>query len=151
MRSDIEGFANQDLDHNKLRDFALNYYRVDRPSTEYIRADKNNTNQNNRMSTWYLEQASFFRLKDIQLGYTLPRNLTSSLGLNRARFYVSAINLFTITEYKGRDPEAPSIRSTYLLPVMMEEPILCLKHIHLVFRWIYNSLNENFLISNSYE
>ena len=109
QRASIEGFSSQDLDHNKLRDFALNYYREDRPSTTYIRADVNNRNQNDRISTWYLEKASFFRLKDLQLGYTLPDNTARSLGLNRARIYVSAINLYTYTQYSGRDPEAPAV------------------------------------------
>jgi TonB-dependent starch-binding outer membrane protein SusC len=111
LRANIEGFSSQDLDHNKSRDYAMNYYREDRPSTTHIRADVNNTNQNNRASTWYLEDASFLRLKDIQIGWSLPRNLTSSLGISRARVYASAINIFTITKYTGRDPEAPTVSS----------------------------------------
>lgn len=111
LRASIEGFASQDLHHNKLRDYALNYYRDDRPSTKYIRADMNNTNVNNRASTWYLENASFFRLKDIQLGYSLPQSAAGILGMSRARVYVSAINLLTVTKYTGRDPEAPTVSS----------------------------------------
>jgi TonB-dependent starch-binding outer membrane protein SusC len=109
LRAGIEGFSSQDMGHNKLRDFALNYYREDRPSEQYIRADMNNSNQNDRPSTWYLEQASFFRLKDIQLGYSLPGRTAGVLGLSRARFYASASNLFTMTSYTGRDPEAPTV------------------------------------------
>jgi hypothetical protein len=54
-----------------------------------------------------MEDASFIRLKDIQLGYTLPRNVAASIGMSKARIYVSGTNLLTITDYKGRDPEAP--------------------------------------------
>ena len=109
MRPDIEGFSSQDMGHNKLAAFAENYYREDRPSTEYIRADLNNDNINDRPSTWYLENASFFRLKDIQLGYSFPGNVNKSIGLSGTRIYVSATNLFTITGYTGRDPEAPTV------------------------------------------
>lgn len=114
QRAGIEGFSSQDIDHNKLRDFALNYYGAPHPETgepvpsdQYIRADPSNSNLNDRASTWYLENASFLRLKDLQLGYTLPERISNNLGLNRARIYVSAVNLITITNYTGRDPEAP--------------------------------------------
>jgi TonB-dependent starch-binding outer membrane protein SusC len=109
LRAGIEGFSSQDMGHNKLREYAMNYYREDRPSAEYIRADLNNSNQNDRPSTWFLEEASFLRLKDAQLGYSLPQFLVESIGLSRTRLYVSATNLLTLTQYTGRDPEAPTI------------------------------------------
>ena len=109
LRAGIEGFSSQDMGHNKLLDYALNYYTEERPSDRYIRADMNNSNQNDRISTWYLEKASFFRIKDLQLGYSLPDRVASNLGLSRARVYVSATNLLTLTQYTGRDPEAPTI------------------------------------------
>lgn len=116
LRADIEGFSSQDMGHNKLRDYALNYYREDRPSTKYIRADSNNTSQNDRTSTWFLEEASFLRLKDVQLGYSLPAWATTNIGISRARLYVNATNLFTLTQYTGRDPEAPTIGGSPITP-----------------------------------
>jgi outer membrane receptor protein involved in Fe transport len=104
LRRNCESMAFQDLHHNKSSDFAANYWRPDNPSTKYIRADLNDANFNSRVSTWWLEDASFLRLKDIQLGYTLPLPTTM---VKRFRVYVSAINLFTITPYTGTDPEAP--------------------------------------------
>jgi TonB-dependent starch-binding outer membrane protein SusC len=109
LRAAIEGFATQDMGHNKLADYAMNYYREDRPSTKYIRADLNNTNQNDRASTWFLEEGSFLRLKDVQLGYSLPKWMLDDIGLTRTRLYISATNLITLTKYTGRDPEAPTI------------------------------------------
>ena len=48
------------------------------------------------------------RLKNIQLGYTLPKNLTNSVpGLGAVRFYVTGTNLLTFTKYTGFDPETP--------------------------------------------
>jgi TonB-linked SusC/RagA family outer membrane protein len=109
LRAAVEGFSTQDMGHNKLRDYAMNYYREDRPSEKYIRADLNNSNQNDRPSTWFLEHGSFLRLKDAQIGYSLPNWVTTNTGLSRARVYVNATNLFTLTQYSGRDPEAPTI------------------------------------------
>ncbi|MEZ5105618.1 MAG: TonB-dependent receptor [Draconibacterium sp.] len=111
LRASVEGFSSQDMGHNKLVSYADNYYRPERPSTKYIRADMNNTNQNDRASTWFLEDGSFLRLKDLQVGYSLPEYINSYLGLSRARFYVSATNLWTMTKYTGRDPESPTIGS----------------------------------------
>jgi hypothetical protein len=111
QRAAVECFASQDLDHNKTVAFSENYYRIDRPSTEYVRADINNSNLNDRISTWWVEDASFIRLKDIQLGYKLPQQVAQSIGMASARIYVSGVNLVTITKYKGRDPESATTGS----------------------------------------
>jgi len=64
---------------------------------------------NQRLSTYWLEDASYLRLKNIQIGYTLPNSLTEKLSVSRLRFYASADNLFTKTDYfYGYDPETPS-------------------------------------------
>ena len=56
-------------------------------------------------STRFLEDASYLRLKNMQIGYTLPEHITKKFYCNRLRFYVTASNLFTITKYSGYDPE----------------------------------------------
>jgi TonB-dependent starch-binding outer membrane protein SusC len=109
LRAGIEGFSSQDIGHNKLKDYALNYYTTERPSTKYIRADMNNTNQNDRPSNWFLEDGSFLRLKDIQLGYSFPRQIIHQFGLSQARIFLSATNMFTLTGFSGRDPESPTV------------------------------------------
>lgn len=74
-------------------------------SNDLPRLSANDNNQNyNRVSSFYVEDGSYFRCKMMQLGYTLPKSL---LGNTSLRFYVSAQNLFTITKYKGLDPERP--------------------------------------------
>ena len=55
-----------------------------------------------------MEDGSFARLQNVQLGYTLPIRTVEKLGLNKLRFYISANNVFTLTEYKGYDPSASS-------------------------------------------
>lgn len=63
---------------------------------------------NQRLSTYWLEDASYLRLKNVQVGYTFPKALTEKLRIDRLRFYASADNLFTSSNYfYGYDPETP--------------------------------------------
>ncbi|PSL46641.1 TonB-linked SusC/RagA family outer membrane protein [Chitinophaga niastensis] len=59
----------------------------------------------NYASTYFLKDASFIRLRNLQLGYTLPKNLISRIGMKSLRVYFTADNLFTISKYPGLDPE----------------------------------------------
>ena len=63
------------------------------------------TNPNRRASTWYLQDASFLRLKNLTVGYIIPANITSKVSIDRIRLYFSGDNLLTFTKYKGLDPE----------------------------------------------
>lgn len=61
---------------------------------------------NRRFSDYWIEDASYLRLKNVQLGYTFPRQWMKKLGVSKLRAYVSADNLFTVTKYfDGFDPE----------------------------------------------
>jgi TonB-dependent starch-binding outer membrane protein SusC len=55
-----------------------------------------------------VEKGDFIKGRNISLGYTLPRSVVDRLGLSSARFYVAALNAFTITDYSGFDPEIQS-------------------------------------------
>ncbi len=64
------------------------------------------TNKNKQVQTRYLLNASYLRLKNLQVGYTLPTSLTNKLHLQRTRIYLSGENLLTITKLPGTfDPE----------------------------------------------
>jgi hypothetical protein len=54
---------------------------------------------------WFIENGDFIRLKTLQVGYELPKQLINTIGINRIRFYISADNLLTLTKYKGLDPD----------------------------------------------
>ncbi|MBN3581037.1 TonB-dependent receptor [Algoriphagus aestuarii] len=56
-------------------------------------------------SDFFLEDGTYFRIRNITLGYTIPVTATSKIGVNRARIYGTAMNPFTFTEYTGYDPE----------------------------------------------
>ena len=57
------------------------------------------------VSDRFLEKGDYFRLKNLQIGYSLPQSVLGKSGITQCRFYVQGSNLFTITKYKGYDPE----------------------------------------------
>jgi TonB-linked SusC/RagA family outer membrane protein len=61
---------------------------------------------NNVFSDFFVEDASFFRIQNIQLGYSLPSELLEKVRINKLRVYGAVNNLFTFTKYKGYDPGA---------------------------------------------
>jgi TonB-linked SusC/RagA family outer membrane protein len=54
---------------------------------------------------YYIEPGGYLRMRNLQLGYTIPKGIMDRLGIDRLRFYVQAQNIFTITKYSGLDPE----------------------------------------------
>lgn len=60
---------------------------------------------NNSPSDFYVEDGSFMRIKNLQIGYTVPTNIINKIKLTKARVYFSADNLLTLTGYSGFDPE----------------------------------------------
>ncbi|OBQ52252.1 collagen-binding protein [Tamlana sp. s12] len=67
-------------------------------------------------SDWAVEDGSFLRLNNISLGYTVPERFSSQAGLSKLRFYLSANNVFILTNYSGLDPEVNTRRKTPLTP-----------------------------------
>ena len=66
-------------------------------------------------SSRFVEDGSYVRLKNLTVGYTLPKSVTSKWGISNMRFYLSGQNLFTITGYSGYDPEVSSRTGNYNL------------------------------------
>ena len=60
---------------------------------------------NNQPSDFWVEDKSYMRLKNIQIGYTLPSKWMQKIDVSRLRIYISGENLFTLTGYRGIDPE----------------------------------------------
>ncbi|WP_075591295.1 SusC/RagA family TonB-linked outer membrane protein [Labilibacter marinus] len=77
-------------------------------SNELPRVTAKNPNANWRSSDIYIKDGSYLRLKNIQLGYTLPNSILSQKIIQRMRLYVAAENLLTFTKYDGFEPEIAS-------------------------------------------
>ena len=57
------------------------------------------------VNSYYVENASFFRMRNLQIGYTLPASLLNKAKISKARIYIQGTNLFTVTKYSGLDPD----------------------------------------------
>lgn len=68
-------------------------------------SNTSNFSTNTQSMSYYVEDGSFTRLKNLQLGYNFPADVASKLGMGSARIYLQGTNLFTLTNYSGMDPE----------------------------------------------
>ena len=94
--------------YNQVTD-NLNRYTPENPS-ETIPSNTGNR-RNVLPSTRWIEDGSYLRLKNIQIGYSVPAKIIESLGISRARIYVSGQNVFTWTKFRGYDPEVGSSKN----------------------------------------
>ncbi len=86
----------------------LDYWTPENPGAYYPRPYFANT-KNQQTQTRYKQSAAYLRCKNMQLGYSLPQNIISHVGMTQCRFYVSVDNLFTATKMSSVfDPEALS-------------------------------------------
>ena len=83
----------------------LNRWTGPGTSTTEPRVNLSDANQNARVSDRFIEDGSYFRIKNVQLGYSLPKQVLNRMHFDKFRVYVSAQNLFTFTQYSGMDPE----------------------------------------------
>ncbi|HEX8531390.1 MAG TPA: SusC/RagA family TonB-linked outer membrane protein, partial [Cytophagales bacterium] len=82
-----------------------NRWTVDNPSSEHPRiADRGNEYYSFNNSYW-LRNTDYIRLKNIELGYTIPQALTQKVGMNNLRIYLNGLNVFTLHKLKVYDPE----------------------------------------------
>lgn len=102
-----EGLFGGYNDDNQRKN-VLNRWRKEGDVTDVPRATFFvSDNRNNEANTGrFIEDGSFMRLKNLVLGYTLPRNLVDRINITNLRVYAQAQNLFTWTKYKGFDPES---------------------------------------------
>ncbi len=106
--STLESFQNRNFVgvENVSLQYYNNYWTPSRPSNTFTRVEANDdVQQNLGPSTAYIQNGSFLKLKTFTVGYTLPGAFARKIAVNKVRFYVSSQNLFTITSYKGLDPE----------------------------------------------
>ena len=91
---------------NILNEVANNAWSVDNPNATYSRLSIKDTGHNMRASSMWVKNGNFLRLSNLQIGYTLPREISKKLLLQNARVYLAISNLFTISPYnKYGDPE----------------------------------------------
>lgn len=86
----------------------LDYWSENNPGAKYPRIlNKNDGDHNYQQSDYWMINAGYFRMKNLQIGYTIPHEILRSAGFDRIRLYFSTNNLFTISDFvPGMDPES---------------------------------------------
>lgn len=100
-----------DYGSNKVTD-VLRAWTPANTNTDIPRATLLDPANNKRSSSFYVEDGSYLRLKNISVGYTLPATLLKQVNITHAHVYLSAQNILTFTKYKGYDPEVGRNSST---------------------------------------
>jgi TonB-dependent starch-binding outer membrane protein SusC len=84
----------------------LNAWTAQNPNAKYPRLLAYGANTANYTeNSFWLQNAAYTRIKNLQIGYTLPVRWNKAMGINAARFYLNAQNPFTFTKFQGMDPE----------------------------------------------
>ncbi len=84
-----------------------NHWTPENHNAKYPRLTATPGGNNLQQSSYWLKDASYIRLKNLQLGYTIPSSLTSKISMGPARLFVSGQNLLTFDKLKVVDPEGP--------------------------------------------
>ena len=108
----VEAFHNSN--EGPVMDFHIDRWTTANPDAEYPRLTIGTESANNAAkSDFWIQDASYLRLKNVQLGYTIPSEFTEQIGVNKFRFYITGQNLLTFTKLKaGYDPEINSNAAT---------------------------------------
>ena len=102
LNRDIEGFYRS---FNVSKRYYDNHWTGPGSTNKYPRASWDASSNNTILSSRFLEDGSYTRLKNIQLGYNLPQDFIEKYGFESARIYFSGANLLTFSKYSGMDPE----------------------------------------------
>ncbi|MDR0573318.1 MAG: TonB-dependent receptor [Tannerella sp.] len=98
--------ANMEGNHNNTKLALQRWHSESNPGNGSVyRANRSATGMNAQTSSWHIEDGSYMRIREITLGYTIPKSLLSRIGVGNLRVYVSAFNPFTFTKYTGFNPE----------------------------------------------
>lgn len=102
----FQGLRRLDVSNANYQTRALDRWTGPGTSNDFPRLVDGDPNSNfTNPSDFYLEKGDYFRIKTMQIGYTLPQPTVQQIGIDRVRIYVMAENLLTFTQYTGYDPE----------------------------------------------
>jgi TonB-dependent starch-binding outer membrane protein SusC len=92
----------------------LNSWTPTNTNTDVPRFENvSNFSTNGNMNSYYIEKGSYFRLRSIKIGYTVPASVLNRVKMNKIHFFVQGTNLFTATKYTGTDPEVSGVDTNF--------------------------------------
>jgi len=102
----FQGLRRLDIEYSNWQTIAMSRWTGEGTSNKYPRLTANDANENfGKMSDFYLEKGDYFRLKQLQVGYTINAQILKKVDISKLRVYLQTENLFTFTGYSGYDPE----------------------------------------------
>lgn len=125
----VDGYIYSEAMHPFINDYAqpqkihMDRWTPENPNAKYPRLTEGKDQNSGLFSDYWMQDASYLRLKNVAIGYTLPKRWTSKIGISKCRFYLSAENLFTASDYfYAFDPETilnngsfyPQLRTVYI-------------------------------------
>jgi hypothetical protein len=93
----------------------LDNMQMTNPGASTYRIDQAKANDNSRLSNIFIEDGSYVRVKNLSVGYTVPKKWLHKIHIENLRVYFNVQNLWTITKYNGYDPEVGSYNQNVLL------------------------------------
>ncbi len=102
--------------HNVSAEAWGNRWTPENPSNDFPRVLAGRTTDVGVVSSKFIEDASYVRLKNVTLGYNLPSSVLQNISMRSCRIFASATNLLTLTDYKGYDPEGSSYGTSTAYP-----------------------------------
>jgi hypothetical protein len=98
---------------NYLSDIYQNRWTIDNPSDVHPRIANRSDQYYSNNNTYWLRSSDYLRLKNFELGYTIPETIGKKVGFSSMRVYASGVNLFTIDKLKIYDPENTNNNGQY--------------------------------------
>ena len=105
FENQMEWYVFREFETNVRKDLLANSWTPQNPNAKYPRLDQND-DFSHQISSFYVKDGSYTRLRSLQIGYTVPARLNR--WTQASRIYVQGENLFTITKYTGLDPALPA-------------------------------------------
>jgi TonB-linked SusC/RagA family outer membrane protein len=98
-------YERSDVTFSNYQTFWLDRWTEDNPSADLPRLVSTDRNNNQRPSDFYVEDGTFLRMRNLQIGWNVPLKWLEKAKMKELKVYVTANNLFTITKYRGFDPD----------------------------------------------
>ena len=109
-----QGFiARNSREANLFTDVYDNYWTPERLDAKYPRLFIGTNNNNNQSSTFWMANGRYMRLKNLEIGYTLPKRIAQKMAMQNMRIYLSGVNLLTFSPFKLWDPDLQTGATNY--------------------------------------
>ena len=114
LTDQTQAFVGRNLKESSVfADLYGNTWTPENPGAKYPRMTTGAVDNNNQLSTFWMADGRYLRLKNLELGYTLPKRIANKIAMQNLRVYLSGVNLFTFSPFKLWDPDLQTGATNY--------------------------------------